>query len=85
VKKVWETVLMAKQYHTRTSSVNFNLELLGSPVTDTPTVTAHVLYRALEKVEYERESLVCFASNQQVTATTNNTIINATHTEMENM
>jgi hypothetical protein len=85
VKKVWKRVLMAKQYHTRTSSVNFNLELLGISVTDTPTVTAHVLYRALEKVVYELESLVCFASNQQATATTNNTIIIVTHTEKENM
>jgi precorrin-6B methylase 1 len=85
VKKVWKTVLVAKQYHTRTSSVNFNLELLGIPVTDTPTVTAHALYRALQKIVYEQESLVCFSSNQQATATTNNTIIIASHTEMENM
>jgi hypothetical protein len=76
---------MAEQYKTKTTSNNFNLKLLGIPVTDTPTVTAQILYRALDIVVNDRKSLDCFARQQEATVTRNRTTTIAAHREGEKM
>jgi hypothetical protein len=76
---------MAEQYKTKTTNKNFNLELLGFLFTDTPTVTAQILYRALDIVVYDRMSLDCFARHLEATVTRNRTTTIATHTEGEKM
>jgi hypothetical protein len=85
MKYVWKTVLMAEQYKTKTTNRNLNLKHLGIPVTDTPTVTDQILYRALDIVVYDRMSLDCFARQQETTVTRNRTATIATHTEGEKM
>jgi hypothetical protein len=74
---------MAKQYKAKTTNNNFNLKHLGLPVTDTPTVTAQILYRALGIVVYDRMSLDCFARQQEATVTRNRTTTIAAHREGE--
>jgi len=56
---------MAEQYKTKTTNNTFNLKLLGFPVTDTPTVTAQILYRTLDTVVYDRISLDCFVDTRK--------------------
>jgi hypothetical protein len=76
---------MTKQYKTKTTNNNFNLDLLGFPFTDTPTFTAQILYRALDIIVYDRMSLDCFARQQETTVTRNRTTTVATHREREKM
>jgi hypothetical protein len=76
---------MAKQYQTKTSNYNYKLELLGFPFKDTPTVTAQILYRALDIVVCDRMSLDCFARQEETTVTRNRTTTIATNTEGEKM
>jgi hypothetical protein len=76
---------MAEQYKTKTANYNLNLKPLGIPVTDTATVTAQILYRALDIVVYDGMSLDCFARQQEATVTRNRTTTIATHAKGEKM
>jgi hypothetical protein len=59
---------------------NIQLKPLGIPVTDTPTVTAQILYRVLYILVYDRMTSDRFARQEEATVTRKRTTTIATHT-----